>query len=126
MTRPPYVHNYEDVFNFIVAYKQLHDGNSPTWREIGTACNISSVSVVAYILKKLEDQGKIILEHNSLPQIFERFYRGSHARELSYGETSLGLAIAKSIVEAHGGSINVESESQGKGSTFTILLPLSG
>ncbi|GAH64517.1 unnamed protein product, partial [marine sediment metagenome] len=64
----PYIHNYEDVFNFIVAYKQLHDGNSPTWREIGSACNISSVSVVAYILKKLEAQGKIILEHNSLPR----------------------------------------------------------
>jgi len=64
----PYIHNYEDVFNFIVAYKQLHDGNSPTWREIGTACNISSVSVVAYILKELEAQGRIILEHNSLPR----------------------------------------------------------
>jgi signal transduction histidine kinase len=116
----------KDVFNFIVAYKQLHDGNSPTWREISSACNISSVSVVAYILKKLEDQGKIILEHNSLPQIFERFYRGSQAREQSHAEIGLGLAVTKSIVETHGGSINVETEGQGKGSTFTILLSLSG
>lgn len=61
-----------------------------------------------------------------LPQIFKRFYRGSQAREQSHGETGLGLAIAKSIVETHGGSINVESEGQGKGSAFTILLPLSG
>jgi len=122
----PYIHNYEDVFNFIVAYKQLHDGNSPTWREIGNACNISSVSVVAYILKKLEAQGKIILEHNSLPQIYNRFYIGSQAREQSHGETGLGLAVAKSIVETHGGSINIKSEGQGKGSTFKILMPLSG
>ena len=68
MPPKPYTYNYLDVLEFIIAYKQLHDGNSPTWREIGNACNISSVSVVAYILKKLEDQGKIILEHNSLPR----------------------------------------------------------
>lgn len=61
-----------------------------------------------------------------LTQTFERFYRGSQVRELSHGETGLGLAIAKSIVETHGGSINVESEGLGKGSTFPILLPLSG
>ena len=61
-----------------------------------------------------------------LPQILERFYRGSQAREQSHAETGIGLAVAKSIVEAHGGSINVESESQCKGSTFTILLPISG
>jgi signal transduction histidine kinase len=55
-----------------------------------------------------------------LPHIFDRFYRGDAARQQN-GESGLGLAIAKSIVEAHGGTIRVES-TPGEGSTFTIAL----
>lgn len=56
-------------------------------------------------------------------QIFDRFYRGDKARRQT-GESGLGLAIARSLVEAHGGSIAVQSE-VGKGSTFTVILPAS-
>ena len=62
----PYTYDYQDVLDFIISYKQLHDGNSPTWREIASACSISSMSVVAYILQTLERQNKIILEHSYL------------------------------------------------------------
>jgi signal transduction histidine kinase len=55
-----------------------------------------------------------------LPHIFERYYRGHEARGTGFG---LGLAIACSIVESHGGRIRVESM-VGKGSTFTVTLPL--
>jgi len=58
-----------------------------------------------------------------LPHVFDRFYRGDPARQQN-GESGLGLAIAKSIVEAHGGSICVES-APGAGAEFTIRLPLS-
>lgn len=57
-----------------------------------------------------------------LPKVFDRFYRGETSRQRQDGETGLGLAIAKSIVELHGGSITVNSE-VGKGTTFTIALP---
>ena len=56
-----------------------------------------------------------------LEQIFERFYRVDKSRGRVTG-TGLGLSIVKSIVEAHGGSVQVESN-LGKGSTFTIALP---
>jgi signal transduction histidine kinase len=59
-----------------------------------------------------------------LPMIFERFYRVDKSRTRATGGTGLGLTIAKRLVEAHGGTIEVKSE-VGRGSTFTFTLPVS-
>ncbi len=64
----------------------------------------------------------VAVEH--VPHLFERFYRVDKARERSSGSTGLGLAIVKYLVEAHGGSVSVSSD-EGRGTTFTILLPLA-
>lgn len=58
-----------------------------------------------------------------LPYIFDRFYRGDKSRHQA-GASGLGLAIAKSIVELHRGTISVDS-SPGQGATFTITLPVA-
>jgi signal transduction histidine kinase len=56
--------------------------------------------------------------------IFERFVRGDAGLTQRVGGTGLGLAISKSLIELHGGTIAVDSE-LGRGSTFTITLPLA-
>lgn len=57
-----------------------------------------------------------------LPHIFERFWRKEPSRSRSTGGSGLGLSIAKELVEAHGGTIEVQS-TVGKGSTFTVKIP---
>jgi heavy metal sensor kinase len=56
-------------------------------------------------------------------RIFQRFYRAAEARSRGEGGAGLGLCIARSIAEAHGGSIQITSV-PGQGSTFTVSLPL--
>jgi two-component system sensor histidine kinase BaeS len=68
----------------------------------------------------VQDSGEGIAPQ-ALPRIFDRFYRGDEARQAHEGESGLGLAIAKSIVQLHGGTISVES-TLGEWTTFVISL----
>jgi len=68
----------------------------------------------------VQDTGEGIAPE-ALPRVFDRFYRGDETRQGEGGESGLGLAIAKSIVELHGGAIAVQSSPE-EGTTFTVLV----
>ena len=63
----------------------------------------------------------ITAEH--VPHVFERFYRADAARDRNHGGAGIGLAIAKALIEAHGGSISARSDGRDQGSTFALRLP---
>ncbi|AQA02440.1 two-component sensor histidine kinase [Mycobacterium sp. MS1601] len=77
-----------------------------------------------HVLITVADTGDgVAAEH--LPRLFERFYRADAARDREHGGAGIGLAIAKALVEAHGGTISATSAGQGAGATFTVRLPIS-
>ena len=77
-----------------------------------------------WVVIEVSDDGCGI-EAAQLPLIFDRFYRADESRARQTGNAGLGLAISKGIIEAHGGSITVESQ-VGQGTTFRLYLPVLG
>jgi signal transduction histidine kinase len=71
----------------------------------------------------VRDQG-IGIEHDELPRIFDKFYRGRRGDLRNVHGTGLGLALVKATIEAHGGTVDVTSE-PGIGSCFRLLLPIN-
>jgi two-component system phosphate regulon sensor histidine kinase PhoR len=73
------------------------------------------------IKAEVSDTG-IGIPEEALPRIFSEFYRAKNAKALEMEGTGLGLALAKDVVEQHGGQISVES-AVGEGTTFYVTLP---
>lgn len=96
-------------------------GNALRYTPRGGSIRLLAENNGGTIKLKVVDTGPGIAEKD-LPHIFQRFYRADSSRDAAEGQTGLGLAIARSIVEAHGGMIDVAS-TLGEGTTFTITLP---
>jgi two-component system, OmpR family, phosphate regulon sensor histidine kinase PhoR len=95
--------------------------NAIKYSEAGKAVWLSADNDATGPAIRVRDEGcGIAAEH--LPRLFERFYRVDKARSRVLGGTGLGLSIVKHIVQAHAGTIVVES-TPGVGTTFTIRLP---
>jgi two-component system phosphate regulon sensor histidine kinase PhoR len=71
---------------------------------------------------EVEDSG-VGISPEEIGRVFDRFYRGKDPRIRTIRGSGLGLTLVKRIVEAHGGTVQIRSE-PGKGSTFSIRLPL--
>jgi signal transduction histidine kinase len=89
----------------------------------GGAITVSARQRDSWVEISVADTGEGI-PADDLPNIFERFYRVDKSRARATGGSGLGLTIARRLVEAHGGKIQVQSE-LGKGSHFRFTLPVS-
>jgi signal transduction histidine kinase len=79
--------------------------------------------IVPFLMISIKDSGGGIAQKD-VDRVFDRFYRAERPLIEGLGETGVGLSIVKSLVEAHGGRVWVESEI-GEGSIFHFLLPIS-
>jgi len=82
-----------------------------------------SMTVGDQVEVRVADDGMGI-DKNLLPHVFELFTQGERTPDRAQGGLGLGLALVKSLVELHGGRVTVESEGRGRGSAFTVTLPL--
>ncbi|MFQ5341492.1 MAG: sensor histidine kinase [Anaerolineae bacterium] len=96
--------------------------NALRYTPAGGQIVLSAEGTADTVLLSVQDSGAGIAPED-LPRVFDRFYRGDAARQQHDGESGLGLAIAKAMVEAHGGTLSVASE-LGRGTTFMIALPV--
>jgi signal transduction histidine kinase len=98
-------------------------GNAGSYATPGTPIRISAARHGGTVVVSIIDQGPGI-PAKDLERLGERFYRGDAARSRRTGGTGLGIAIARGIMRAHGGSLEIDSF-EGRGTTVTIKLPLA-
>jgi two-component system phosphate regulon sensor histidine kinase PhoR len=96
--------------------------NAINYSPEGGIVTVSAHCLSDYMEIKISDTGVGIPE-SEIPKIFDKFYRVKDPKTRKVMGTGLGLSIVKGIIEAHNGTIEVESV-QGEGTTFRILLPL--
>ncbi len=98
--------------------------NAVKFSDPGSIVTIRVAHQETRIVVVVQDRGQGI-PRRDLPRVFERFYKVDRARSRVAGGTGLGLSITRHIVEAHGGTIWVDSE-EGVGSTFSFGIPIVG
>lgn len=107
--------NIEEILNNLIS-------NAINYSPEGGQVTVSAQGLGEYMEIKVEDTG-VGISPEELPKIFDKFYRVKHPKTRQVTGTGLGLAIVKGIVDAHQGTIDVESVVD-KGSVFKILLPM--
>jgi signal transduction histidine kinase/ActR/RegA family two-component response regulator len=97
--------------------------NAAWYTEPGGAVRVEAFREGDGVIVRVVDSG-IGIPAASLDHIFTMFGRAAEAPAAGHGGLGIGLALAKKLAELHGGSLAAASEGQGKGSTFTLRLPL--
>ena len=104
----------EEVFTNLIS-------NAINYTPDGGTVTVSAISHGEYLELRVSDTG-VGIAPEEIPKIFDKFYRVKHPETRQVIGTGLGLSIVKGIIEAHRGSVEVESK-PGVGTTFRVLLP---
>ncbi|MBI1856291.1 MAG: two-component sensor histidine kinase, partial [Chloroflexi bacterium] len=88
----------------------------------GSEIIVGTAQLGDHIMAWVQDRG-IGIPADKLTKIFNGFYQSEPPDTRHYGGLGIGLTIAKGLIEAQGGKIWAESEGEGQGSTFKVLLP---
>jgi signal transduction histidine kinase len=98
--------------------------NAIKFSKAGGHVSLTLATSADHLTLRVEDDG-VGIAADALAHIFERFFQADPARSSRADGAGLGLALAKWIVDHHGGTIQVQSQ-LGKGSSFTVVLPAKG
>ena len=90
----------------------------------GGCVQIRSERVNSHLEIVVSDTGQGI-SPDFLPHVFDRFRQADQKTSRQHGGMGLGLAIVRHLVELHGGTVQADSEGEGKGATFTVMLPIT-
>jgi two-component system, OmpR family, phosphate regulon sensor histidine kinase PhoR len=104
----------EEIFNNLIT-------NAINYSPEGGSVAVTATGLGEFVEIKVQDTG-VGIPPQELPKVFDKFYRVKHPKTRQVAGTGLGLSIVKGAVEAHHGTIEVESVPD-KGTVFRILLP---
>src|SRR6185503_12042674 len=110
-----------DRARLVQAFSNLLD-NAIKFSDTGGVVKIRCERIGNSMMVRVKDEGRGI-SSEFLPLVFERFRQEDGSKTRAHGGLGLGLALVKSFVEAHQGTIEAESAGPGQGSRFTITLP---
>jgi two-component system CheB/CheR fusion protein len=96
--------------------------NAIKFTPVGGRIHVSSKHSDSQVEIAISDNGQGI-KPDFLPHVFQRFTQADSSTTRAHGGLGLGLAIARQLIELHGGSIKASSAGEGRGATFTIQLP---
>jgi PAS domain S-box-containing protein len=97
--------------------------NAAKYTELRGTIRLSAETSGEEAVIRVQDNG-IGIDAATLPRIFDLFAQAERSIDRSQGGLGLGLTVAKSLIETHGGSISARSEGPGKGSEFAIRMPV--
>jgi PAS domain S-box-containing protein len=97
--------------------------NAAKYTHPGGRISVKATTEAEEAVVRVEDTG-VGIPHEMLPKIFELFTQVESSRPMAQGGLGIGLALVKELVSLHGGSVQVMSEGRGKGSEFSVRLPM--
>ncbi|CAA9419681.1 MAG: Two-component system sensor histidine kinase [uncultured Ramlibacter sp.] len=99
--------------------------NAIKYTPAGGSAWIKATEEGGYVVVRVEDNG-LGIRPDLLPKLFDLFTRGDSARDVEPEGLGVGLAVVREITELHGGTVQARSPGPGKGSEFTVRLPVPG